>query len=51
METHIIGLSKNLYNKVITVYFVKRLRDIKKFENVTLLKKQIEEDIKIVEQS
>lgn len=45
IETHVLDFDGNLYKKEITVYFYKRLRDTKKFENLEDLKKQIREDI------
>ena len=46
LEVNIFGISKNLYNKVLTVNFKKFLRPEKKFKNFELLKKQIKQDIK-----
>ena len=46
LETNIFGISKNLYNKVITVGFKKFLRPEKKFKSIEYLKKQIKIDIK-----
>ena len=46
LETNIFGINKNLYNKVISVYFKKFIRPEKKFRNLKQLKKQIKLDIK-----
>ena len=46
LETNIFGISKNLYNKVISVSFKKFIRPEKKFKNFEYLKKQIKLDIK-----
>ena len=46
LETNIFGIIKNLYNKVISVYFKKFIRSEKKFRNLKQLKKQIKLDLK-----
>ena len=46
LETNIFGINKNLYNKVISIYFKKFIRSEKKFRNLKHLKKQIKLDIK-----
>ncbi|MCL2370976.1 MAG: bifunctional riboflavin kinase/FAD synthetase [Firmicutes bacterium] len=46
IETHIIGFEKDIYGKSLTVELVKRLRDIKKFDSVSELVKQIKTDCK-----
>ena len=46
LETNIFGINKNLYNKVISVNFIKFIRPEKKFRNLKHLKKQIKFDIK-----
>ena len=45
IETNIFGINRNLYNKVITVYFKKFIRPEKKFKDFKFLKKQIKLDI------
>ena len=45
LETNIFGINRNLYNKVITVYFKKFIRPEKKFKDFQFLKKQIKLDI------
>lgn len=47
LETHIIGISENLYNEKVTTYFFKLIRNIIKFESIEELKIQIEKDIEI----
>lgn len=44
IETYIKGFDGDLYGKTIMVEFIKRLRDIKKFESLNELKKQLEKD-------
>ncbi len=46
LETNIFGINKNLYNKVINIYFKKFIRPEKKFRDLKHLKKQIKLDIK-----
>ncbi|MFW5780601.1 MAG: riboflavin biosynthesis protein RibF [Bacillota bacterium] len=46
IETMLIDKKLNLYNKDITVYFEKRIRDIIKFETPEKLANQIKQDIK-----
>ena len=45
IETHIIGLSDDLYNEKITIRFEKRIRGEKKFGSFEELKAQIQRDI------
>ena len=46
MIQHLLfGINRNLYNKVITVYFKKFIRPEKKFKDFKFLKKQIKLDI------
>ena len=46
-ETHIIDFSGDIYGKRISVEFIKRLRDERKFNNIEELSEQIERDVKI----
>ena len=46
LEVNIFGISKNLYNKIIKVNFLKFIRTEKKFKNLEHLRKQIKLDIK-----
>ena len=45
LEVHLFNFSKNLYNKYLTVNFLRFIRKEKKFKNVSELKKQIKIDI------
>ncbi len=51
LEVHIFNFSGNLYNKHLTVEFIKFIRKEKKFKNVDQLKKQIIFDLKIAKQT
>ena len=44
IEVHIFGFNKKIYNQTITVSFVKRIRDERKFNSLDELKKQLEQD-------
>jgi len=46
LEVHIFNFSGNLYNKYLSVEFIKFIRKEKKFNNVNQLKKQIQSDLK-----
>ena len=46
LETNIFGINKNLYNKEISVSFIRFIRREKKFKDLEHLKKQIKIDIK-----
>jgi riboflavin kinase / FMN adenylyltransferase len=46
LEVHIFNFSGNLYNKHLSVEFVKFIRKEKKFKNVSELRKQIRSDLK-----
>ncbi len=47
VETHIIGLHENIFNEEIEVFFIKKIRDERRFQNVDDLKRRIIEDIEI----
>ncbi len=49
IEVYILKYDGNIYNKEITVYFCKYLREIKKFGSAEELKRQISQDIRIAE--
>lgn len=46
IEAHLIDFSGDLYDKIVTVFFMERIRDDIKFENIEQLKLQINADIK-----
>ena len=48
IETYIDGFSGNLYGKILTVYFIDRIRDVIAFDSVEGLKKQLERDLENV---
>jgi len=45
VETHIIDFNQDIYGKKIEVFFLKKIRDEKKFENVESLIEQISKDM------
>ena len=47
LEVHLFNFSRNLYNKHLSVDFLKFIRKEKKFKNIKYLKKQINKDLKI----
>ena len=47
LEVHLFNFSGNLYNKLLTVEFLKFIRSEKKFKNVDQLKTQIKDDLNI----
>jgi riboflavin kinase / FMN adenylyltransferase len=47
LEVHIFNFSGNLYDKYLSVEFIKFIRKEKKFNNVNQLKKQIQSDLTI----
>ena len=47
LEVHIFNFSGNLYNKYLSVEFIKFIRKEKKFKNVNQLRKQVQSDLKI----
>jgi riboflavin kinase/FMN adenylyltransferase len=51
LEVHIFNFSGNLYNKYLSVEFIKFIRKEKKFKNVNELKKKILSDLKIAKKS
>ncbi len=51
LEVHLFNFSGNLYNKLLTVEFLKFVRKEKKFKNVDQLKTQIKTDLIIAKKS
>ena len=51
LEVHLFNFSGNLYNKYLTVEFLKFIRKEKKFKNVDQLKKQIKIDLRIAKKT
>ena len=51
LEIHLFNFSGNLYNKYLTVEFLKFIRSEKKFKNVDQLKKQINIDLLIAKKT
>ena len=51
LEVHLFNFSQNLYNKYLTVEFLKFIRKEKKFKNVDHLKKQIKTDLLIAKKT
>ena len=50
LEVHILDYEGDLYGKEITVEFIERLRDERRFENEEELKRQLEEDKRRIEE-
>ncbi len=46
IETYISGIDGDLYGKTLKIEFIKRIRNVKKFDDVNALKAQLEEDKK-----
>jgi len=51
LEVHIFNFSGNLYNKYLSIEFIKFIRKEKKFKNVNQLKKQIQSDLKVAKRN
>jgi len=50
IETHIVDYSGDLYGKIITISFIKKIRDIQTFDSVKELIEQIKKDLLIARQ-
>ncbi len=51
LEVHLFNFSGNLYNKLLSVQFLKFIRKEKKFKNVNQLKRQIKSDLNIAKKT
>ena len=51
LEVHIFNFSGNLYNKYLSIEFIKFIRKEKKFKDVNQLRKQIQSDLKVAKRS
>jgi riboflavin kinase/FMN adenylyltransferase len=50
VEVHLFDFAENIYDEKIRVNFIERIRDEKKFRDISELKEQINQDIKTAEQ-
>ncbi|MDA7596949.1 riboflavin kinase, partial [Candidatus Pelagibacter sp.] len=51
LEVHLFNFSGNLYNKYLSVEFLKFIREEKKFKNVNQLRTQIKSDLNIAKKT
>ncbi len=51
MEAHLIDFDGDLYGKEITIEFIRRIRDIRKFSDMDGLKRQLNEDLLSIKES
>ena len=51
LEVHLFNFSGNLYNKLLSVQFLKFIRKEKKFKDVDQLRKQIKSDLNIAKKT
>jgi len=49
IELHIFDFTDDIYKEFVTVYFIDRIRDEHKFENIELLKHQLAKDQKVAQ--
>jgi len=47
LEVHLFNFNKNIYSNRLHVRFIKKIRDEKKFDNLDMLKLQIQKDISL----
>ena len=47
LEVHLFEFNRNIYSERLSVKFIKKIRDERKFDNLDMLKSQIQEDISI----
>ena len=48
IETYFKGFNGDLYDKILSVYFVDYIRDIKRFDSVEQLKEQLKKDLELL---
>jgi riboflavin kinase/FMN adenylyltransferase len=49
LEVHLLNFNKNIYGEKVSVEFMHKVRDEKKFSNIESLVRNIEKDVKTVE--
>ena len=47
IETHILNFSEEIYGQQLTVFFLEKIRDEMKFQDIQTLQKQIRDDVKV----
>ena len=50
LEAHLFNFNDDIYRQLVTVQFIKKLRDEKKFDTISDLKSQIEQDVQQAKQ-
>lgn len=50
IETHLFDFNQDIYNKKMSIHFIQRIRDEKKFNNIDELVNQLKKDKKIISQ-
>ncbi|MFY7860743.1 MAG: riboflavin kinase [Chitinophagales bacterium] len=48
MESYIIDFDMDIYSENVQLFFLEKVRDEKKFDNLDALKLQISEDVKLI---